>query len=62
MEGKGEEQAAEGEEGGEWEDVDEGKQEQKVYVLDQGFVGWARVYGTDERLTTAYSKDIWEDY
>ena len=38
----------------------EGK-EQKVYVLDQGFVGWQEVYGTDERLTEGYRKELWED-
>lgn len=40
----------------------EGKsKEQKVYVLDQGFVGWQEVYGTDERLTEGYRKELWED-
>ncbi|KAH8193793.1 hypothetical protein TruAng_012044 [Truncatella angustata] len=39
----------------------EGKQEkvQTVYVLDRGFVGWQEVYGTDERLTEGYEKEIW---
>lgn len=51
---------------GEWEDVEEGdvgnvKKEQKVYVLERGFVGWQEKYGTDERLTEAYSKELWED-
>ncbi|KAI1358157.1 Rhodanese-like protein [Xylaria arbuscula] len=39
----------------------EKKQRQKVYVLDQGFVGWQEVYGTDERLTEGYRKELWED-
>ncbi|KAJ4300095.1 Cdc25 phosphatase Ibp1 [Collariella sp. IMI 366227] len=43
---------------------EEGKQapkEQKVFVLDQGFVGWQEVYGTDERLTEGYRKELWAD-
>ncbi len=51
--------AAEGEVVGE-ERKAEGK-EQKVYVLDQGFVGWQEVYGTDERLTEGYRKELWAD-
>lgn len=39
----------------------EGKKEQKVFVLDRGFVGWQEVFGTDERLTEAYVKDLWEN-
>ena len=39
-----------------------GVKEQEVYVLDQGFVGWQRLYGTDERLTEAYAADVWVDY
>ncbi|KAI8628327.1 Rhodanese-like protein [Xylariaceae sp. FL1651] len=35
--------------------------QQKVYVLDRGFVGWQELYGTDERLTEGYRKDLWED-
>lgn len=35
--------------------------EQKVVVLDRGFVGWQEVYGTDERLTEGYRKELWED-
>lgn len=35
--------------------------EQKVYVLDRGFVGWQEVYADDERLTEAYRKELWED-
>ncbi|KAK3294541.1 uncharacterized protein B0H64DRAFT_475989 [Chaetomium fimeti] len=34
---------------------------QKVVVLDRGFVGWQEVYGTDERLTEGYRKELWED-
>lgn len=37
-----------------------GKQQQ-VYVLDRGFVGWQEAYGSDERLTEAYRKELWED-
>lgn len=36
--------------------------EQEVYVLDRGFVGWQQIYGSDERLTEAYVKDIWDNY
>lgn len=48
---------------GEWEDVEEAseKKEQKVYVLDQGFVGWQEIYGEDSRLTEGYRKEIWEN-
>ncbi|GAB1319267.1 Cdc25 phosphatase Ibp1 [Madurella fahalii] len=35
--------------------------EQKVYVLDRGFVGWQEVYGADERLTEGYRKELWQD-
>ncbi|KAK4183450.1 Rhodanese-like domain-containing protein [Podospora australis] len=35
--------------------------EQKVYVLDRGFVGWQEVYGEDERLTEGYRKELWKD-
>jgi Cdc25 family phosphatase len=61
------EAAKEGEEGkeGEKEGSGEGSQPvakaQKVYVLDRGFVGWQEVYGTDERLTEGYRKELWED-
>jgi hypothetical protein len=44
---------------GEWEDVEE--KQQKVYVLDRGFVGWQEEYGEDDRLTSAYAKDLWKD-
>ncbi|KAK4251370.1 Rhodanese-like domain-containing protein [Corynascus novoguineensis] len=37
------------------------KKEQKVFVLDRGFVGWQEVYGTDERLTEGYRKELWEN-
>jgi hypothetical protein len=62
----------EGEEG--WEDVDregqvvhnndatgEEKQKQRVLVLEGGFVEWQAVHGEDERLTEAYSKELWKD-
>ena len=45
---------------GEWVDVEETK-EQKVYVLDRGFVGWQEQFGEDTRLTEAYRKEIWMD-
>lgn len=45
---------------GEWEDVEE-KKEQKVYVLDQGFVGWQERFGEDSRLTEGYRKEIWKE-
>ncbi|GAP84746.1 putative phosphoprotein phosphatase-like protein [Rosellinia necatrix] len=35
---------------------------QRVYVLDQGFVGWQEVYGSDDRLTDGYRKELWENY
>ena len=35
--------------------------EQKVYVLDRGFVGWQERYGEDQRLTEGYSKELWKD-
>ncbi len=35
--------------------------EQKVVVLDRGFVGWQEEYGTDERLTEGYRKELWQD-
>ncbi|KAK5991342.1 CDC25-like phosphatase YCH1 [Cladobotryum mycophilum] len=38
------------------------EKEQEVYVLDKGFVGWQEVYGTDERLTEGYRKELWENY
>ncbi len=38
----------------------EGK-EQKVYVLDRGFVQWQERFGEDTRLTEGYRKEIWKD-
>lgn len=35
--------------------------EQQVFLLDKGFVGWQEVYGTDERLTEGYRKELWAD-
>jgi Cdc25 family phosphatase len=47
---------------GEWEDIEEGeKKDQKVYVLDRGFVGWQERFGEDSRLTESYRKEIWKD-
>ncbi|KFA61991.1 hypothetical protein S40285_07914 [Stachybotrys chlorohalonatus IBT 40285] len=43
------------------EEKDEGEG-QEVFVLDKGFVGWQETYGEDERLTEAYSKEIWRNY
>jgi rhodanese-related sulfurtransferase len=34
---------------------------QTVYVLDGGFAGWQETYGTDERLTEGYRKELWEN-
>lgn len=34
--------------------------DQTVYVLDRGFSGWQETYGTDERLTEGYRKELWE--
>lgn len=42
-------------------DGEDNGQEQKVYVLSQGFVGWQQKYGTDERLTEDYVKELWEE-
>jgi rhodanese-related sulfurtransferase len=56
LEGKVEDKDAE------WEDVEEEEgKEQKVYVLDRGFVGWQERYGEDSRLTEGYRKEIWKD-
>jgi len=49
-----------GDKDAEWEDVEE-KREQKVYVLDQGFVGWQEKFGEDPRLTEGYRREIWEN-
>ncbi|KAL8388793.1 hypothetical protein RB595_008932 [Gaeumannomyces hyphopodioides] len=35
--------------------------QQKVYVLDRGFVGWQEAYGEDETLTEGYRKELWKD-
>lgn len=58
------EEVKQGDTDGAWEDVeDETKEpkEQKVYVLDRGFVGWQEVYGEDPRLTEGYRKEIWKE-
>jgi hypothetical protein len=57
---KNAEDKVEGEQDREWEDVDKVK-EQKVYVLDRGFVGWQEEYGEDTRLTEGYRKELWKD-
>ena len=45
-----------------WEDENEDdRKEQKVYVLDRGFVGWQERYGEDSRLTEGYRKEIWKE-
>jgi Cdc25 family phosphatase len=38
-----------------------GKKEQRVFVLDRGFVGWQEMHGLDERLTEGYRKELWKD-
>ena len=53
--------ATAGEEGSAGKVEGEEVKEQKVYVLDRGFVGWQEEYGTDERLTEGYRKELWED-
>jgi hypothetical protein len=55
-EGEGEQDAD-----GEWEDVEDEPREQKVYVLDEGFVGWVQRFAEDPRLTEGYRKEIWKD-
>jgi hypothetical protein len=50
----------------EWVDEDgaqdgNGNGEQKVYVLDRGFVGWQERFGEDVRLTQNYSKELWSE-
>jgi Cdc25 family phosphatase len=62
--GEGEESKEEDKDAdGEWEDeeVDGEKKEQKIYVLDRGFVGWQEQYGEDSRLTEGYRKEIWKE-
>jgi rhodanese-related sulfurtransferase len=41
-------------------DGDTKKGEQKVYVLEGGFVKWQEKYGKDKNLTEAYAEDIWK--
>lgn len=41
-------------------DSDEFKH-QEVYVLEGGFVRWQEAFGSDERLTEGWVRDIWED-
>lgn len=43
-------------------DVPSGAGQQEVLVLDRGFEGWQQEYGTDERLTEGYRKELWENY
>ena len=38
-----------------------GNVEQVVCVLEEGFSGWQREYGEDERLTEGYVKELWVD-
>jgi Cdc25 family phosphatase len=65
LEGKSEEEVVQKGEG-EKEEVENGeekkgdKKEQKVLVLDGGFVKWQEKYGADKRLTKAWKKDVWE--
>jgi hypothetical protein len=51
--------------GNEEEEEEKGKQnglkDQKVYVLERGFVGWQEKFGEDERLTEGYRKELWKD-
>ena len=45
-----------------WEDVKQKEQkEQKVYVLDRGFVGWQEKFGENSQLTEGYRKELWKD-
>jgi len=51
------------EEKGEGVDKEDGKGEgkkQKVVVLKGGFTEWQEKYGSDERLTEGWEKDVWE--
>lgn len=67
MKNKAEKEEGQGGEGKEegWEDVQEGgsgqKKEQKVYILERGFVGWQEEFGEDVRLTEGWRKEIWKD-
>lgn len=38
-----------------------GPKEQKVYVLEDGFVGWVQKYAGDARLTEGYRKELWKN-
>lgn len=42
-------------------EVDSKKGEQKVYVLEGGFVKWQENYGKDNTLTEDYAEDIWAE-
>jgi hypothetical protein len=59
----GNREGEEWEEEGKGDDVgnQEGVKDQKVYVLERGFVGWQEMFGEDERLTEGYSKELWKD-
>lgn len=35
---------------------------QEVYILTEGFTAWQAAYGSDERLTEGYRKELWQDY
>jgi len=37
------------------------RDDQVVYVLEQGFVGWQEQYGEDANLTEGYRREIWKD-
>ncbi len=37
------------------------QQQQKVVVLEGGFVMWQEKYGMDDRITEGYAKCIWEE-
>jgi hypothetical protein len=36
--------------------------DQKIYVLDKGFSGWAKEFGGDARLSTNVRKEVWDSY
>lgn len=58
-------EAAEGADGEEKKKKEEVKEKkpvnQRVFVLDRGFVGWQEAFGEDDRLTEGYSKELWKD-
>lgn len=58
---KGDDGAGEGAGGGKGQSNGAERKEQKVYVLDRGFVGWQELYGVDEQLTEGYSRALWKD-